>query len=231
MADGTCIAFLAVARLQDQEILATCYDKNAVNEEKKAFELTLGTVVQRAKLSYPGWKDKVVVDEVDSVLHSMVDGQSLCIALVGIRGQQYPDRIAQNLLRDLLDKVRLTQNEQILSEARPMSLSMPLNKLMKDLIKAYSTPSNLDKTTEVREKVDQLKGIMQDNVKRILETHVTLESLESSSSSMSTQANKFLRQSTDLRKMIECRNLKLKILLVLCVLAIVLYFLIPLIKV
>ena len=31
---------------------------------------------------------------------------------------------------------------------------------------------------QVREKVDQLKGIMQDNVKKILETHVTLESLE-----------------------------------------------------
>ena len=50
--------------------------------------------------------------------------------------------------------------------------------------------------------MDQLKGIMQDNVKKILETHVTLESLESlpraelkggvalrnSSSSMSSQA-------------------------------------------
>lgn len=81
---------------------------------------------------------------------------------------------------------------------------------MKDVIKTYNDPAALDKTTEVREKVDQLKGIMQDNVKRILETHVTLESLENSSSSMSSQANRFLRQSVDLRRQIQLRNLKIK---------------------
>ena len=47
------------------------------------------------------------------------------------------------------------------------------------LNRTYNDAGAHDKTTEVREKVDQLKGIMQDNVKKILETHVTLESLES----------------------------------------------------
>ncbi|CAE7467944.1 sybB [Symbiodinium natans] len=87
-----------------------------------------------------------------------------------------------------------------------------------------------DKTTEVREKVDQLKGIMQDNVKKILETHVTLESLENSSSSMSSQANKFLKQSVDLRRQIQCRNLKIKAICGTCVAALILYIAMPFIS-
>merc|ERR1719411_908256 len=90
-------------------------------------------------------------------------------------------------------------------------------------MKTYNDAGNQDKTTEVRQQVDQLKGIMQDNVKRILETHVTLESLENSSSSMSTQANRFLKQSTDLRRQMQFRNMKIKAIFGLCILALIAY--------
>ncbi|CAE7892797.1 sybB, partial [Symbiodinium sp. KB8] len=69
-----------------------------------------------------------------------------------------------------------------------------------------------------------------DNVKKILETHVTLESLENSSSSMSSQANKFLKQSVDLRRQIQCRNLKIKAICGTCVAALILYIVMPFIS-
>merc|ERR1711920_89917 len=94
---------------------------------------------------------------------------------------------------------------------------------MRELIRTHGEPSVRDKTTEVRVKVDELKGIMQDNVKRILETHVTLETLGNSSETMNVQANRFLKQSTDLRKQIQMRNFKVKLIAGGCVAALVLY--------
>merc|ERR1719343_426277 len=94
-------------------------------------------------------------------------------------------------------------------------------------MKSYNDISAHDKTAEVREKVDALKGIMQDNVKKILETHVSLESLENNSASMSSQANRFLRQSVDLRRQLQYRNLKIKVIFFLCVLALVVYLALP----
>merc|ERR1719410_2393347 len=88
---------------------------------------------------------------------------------------------------------------------------------MRELMRQYSDPGKQDKTVEVRKKVEELQGVMQDNVKRILETHVTLESLENNSSSMNNQANMFLRQSTALKRQMQFRNLKVKAIFGLCI--------------
>mmetsp|Transcript_51269 Transcript_51269/g.83168 ORF Transcript_51269/g.83168 Transcript_51269/m.83168 type:complete len:232 (-) Transcript_51269:209-904(-) len=230
MADTANIAFIGVARIRDQAILATCFDKSALNEEKKGFESALVSVLDRAKAAYPGWRDRTDCQECTGVLHAFADPQALCLLVVGVRDAQYPERVALQLLRELADKVRNSQGDELLSEARPGTMTTPLRTVMKDLLRTYNDAGNHDKTTEVRDKVDQLKGIMQDNVKKILETHVTLESLENSSSSMSTQANKFLRQSVDLRRQIQFRNLKVKAIAGTCVTAILVYIAMPFIS-
>mmetsp|Transcript_64986 Transcript_64986/g.209322 ORF Transcript_64986/g.209322 Transcript_64986/m.209322 type:complete len:232 (-) Transcript_64986:81-776(-) len=227
MAEAQGIAFLGVARIRDQAVLATCFDKTALNEEKKGFEGALAQVLEHAATAYPGWKERVECRDCEGVLHAFADSQALCIVVAGVRDAQYPERVALQMLRELADKVRNSQGDEILSEARPGSLTTPMRKLMRDLMRQFNDASQHDRTTEVREKVDQLKGIMQDNVKRILETHVTLESLENSSSSMSSQANRFLRQSVDLRRQIQFRNLKVKVIFGVCVAALLLYFSLP----
>ncbi|OLQ03740.1 hypothetical protein AK812_SmicGene13268 [Symbiodinium microadriaticum] len=84
---------------------------------------------------------------------------------------------------------------------------------MGGLLKSSGTGTML----EVREKVDQLKGIMQDNVKKILETHVTLESLEIRPQQLEFQLlNEFagikLSEASAFASVpqIQCRNLKIK---------------------
>jgi hypothetical protein len=68
---------------------------------------------------------------------------------------------------------------------------------------------------------------MQDNVKRILENHADLEQLEQKTSSMQTSANQFLKQSVALRRTMQIRNIKLKVILAIVILAIVLYIIAP----
>mmetsp|Transcript_67202 Transcript_67202/g.190095 ORF Transcript_67202/g.190095 Transcript_67202/m.190095 type:complete len:232 (+) Transcript_67202:105-800(+) len=223
MAEAAAVCFLGVVRIRDQVTLASCFDKSALNEEKKGFEGALASIMERASTAYPGWRERAECRECDGVLHAFADAQGLCLVVAGIRDAQYPDRVVVQMLRELADKVKNSQGDEIIAEARAGGLSTPLRKLMRDLMKTYNDAGGHDKTTEVRQQVDQLKGIMQDNVKRILETHVTLEGLENSSGSMSTQANRFLRQSVDLRRQIQYRNLKIKAIAGLCVGAVVAY--------
>jgi len=217
------VAYLAVVRLRDQAVLASCFDKGALNEEKKGFEGALTCILERAGGAYPGWRERAECRECEGVLHAFADPQALCLLVAGVRDPQYPDRIALQMLRELSDKVRNSQGEDIMSEAKAGALTTPMKKSMKELMKSYNDISAHDKTSEVREKVDALKGIMQDNVKKILETHVSLESLENNSASMSSQANRFLRQSVDLRRQIQYRNLKIKIIAGACVVAMLIY--------
>jgi hypothetical protein len=86
----------------------------------------------------------------------------------------------------------------------------------------------VDKTAQVREKVEQVQGVMQDNVRRILDNHTNLEGLEEKTDTMSRQANQFLKQSVDLRRQMQLKNLKLKLCLGITGAIIVIYILVKL---
>jgi len=224
------IAFLAVSRVSDQAVLASCFDKAALNEEKSSFEKTFASMLElRAPTVYPDWKDVCKCEGSDGKLYAYADSQGSLIVVAGIRDSQYPERVAQQLLKDLTDKARATQGDDLLDQARAGSLSKPLRNAMRELMQSYASAGSHDKTTEVKEKVDELKGIMQSNVKRILETHATLDQLQNNSQSMSAQANQFLKQSVDLRRQVQIRNFKVKAICAVCVLALVAYFALPLI--
>merc|ERR1719443_2246452 len=155
----------------------------------------LGSSVQ------PGWRDRVLCDPVcDGAVHLLADSEGSFLVAAGIRGTQYPDRVAIAMLRELCDKVRSSQSPELLDGVRPGDLSKSMRKQLRDLMQSYDNPGKHDKTVEVRQQVDHLKDIMQDNVKRILETEASLESLEERSQTMSVSANRFLKQSTDLRR-------------------------------
>ena len=74
-----------------------------------------------------------------------------------------------------------------------LSLTKPLKKPVREIMKRYQL-ADRDKTFEVQTKVEELKENMQDNGRRILETHHNLENLEQRTDNMSRQADQFLKQ-------------------------------------
>ena len=121
------------------------------------------------------------------------------------------------------------------------SLSRNFKKQMKDLMGKYDQPGNVDKTAQVREKVEAVQGVMQDNVRRILDTvswifpackfqHTNLEGLEEKTDSMSRQANQFLKQSVDLRRQMQMRNLWLKLCVGVTILTIFIWIVVKIAK-
>mmetsp|Transcript_113958 Transcript_113958/g.285088 ORF Transcript_113958/g.285088 Transcript_113958/m.285088 type:complete len:98 (+) Transcript_113958:3-296(+) len=94
-------------------------------------------------------------------------------------------------------------------------------------MKSYSDPAAADKVTEVHEKVDKVKGLMQDNVKKILETHVSIETLQAKSADMTASADQFLKQSVCLKQQVQSRNLRVKAAFAAVTSAVGLYLLMP----
>jgi len=215
------VSFVAVARMSDKALLASKAEKLS-RHELQSFEEALTELVDRAARlpAYPGWKDKLAIDTNDSgdlegnsggTMYALADAQALCIVLVGIKSNLYPERVARELLQELATKLHASVGAQRLSEAKPRTLTAELKAELKEAVKSYSDPTKADKVTQVYAKVDQVKGLMQENVKKILETHVTLEHLQNQSHSMTDSANTFLKNSTAIRRQSQWRNWKVKL--------------------
>lgn len=227
MADSP-VGVLAVARIHDKVVLAQVFGDNTTNDEKKSFPKAMDTMLARLPKTTPYWKDMTSVG--DGNLYAFVDAENTCIIFAGIRDKQYPERVVAKLLRETSDKVRNSETKQSIEGAREGSLSKAFNKPFRELIKNFGDATQHDKVSEANHQVLQVQGIMQENVKRILDTHNALEGLQESSSNMQTEANRFLKQSKDLKRQMELRNIKIKIMFGLCIGAVLAYFILPFIE-
>mmetsp|Transcript_129899 Transcript_129899/g.363565 ORF Transcript_129899/g.363565 Transcript_129899/m.363565 type:complete len:248 (-) Transcript_129899:58-801(-) len=216
------VLFAAVARPGDQAVLARYADKTASAPELRRFDEGLAQILQKAaKLpAPPGWRDCVAVgdrpDEHSGHVYVLADKQALCLVAVAIRARGYPERLASALLQEVLDNVRSAETDERLSEAAAGKLNGTLRSVLKEAVKKYTDPTKLDKAAEVQERVAQVKGLMQDNIKQILETHVTLDALQTKSSSVAASADKFLKQSVAVKRQVQLRNLRAKAVIACC---------------
>lgn len=222
------ISYLAAARLKDKSVLASNFSTNISSRERSEIETVFFGVLQGEGSTMQGGARKTrQVSAVGGKLYLAADASAVCVYCVCINDPMYPERTAWQLVDEFTTKMQQLHGDAVAS-APAESLSRNSKVAMKDLMTKYDNPTSLDKTAEVRQKVDQVQGIMQDNVKKILDTHTNLEGLEEKTDGMSRQANQFLKQSVDLRRQMQIRNLKLKIILGVLMLAIIIYIIVAL---
>lgn len=231
MAANPSAVFLAVARVSDGAVLAVRFG-TANSKERAELDSGLKRMVKDAsKLAYPGWRCRNGgLGEGAPSLFGLLDEQATCLVALGVQGM-YPERVAHQCLEELAASTRHHVCLARLEEARPGELGPMLREPLRSLLGKYGNPGKIDKVSEVHQKVDELKGVMQDNVLKILETHASLETLEQRSKSMSESATQFLKQSVGLKRQLQLRNLKIKVVTGCCVLALVAYVSLPVISV
>lgn len=210
------VCFVGVARVSDGALLASVFvDSKMASQEKQQLERQFlqRCQAQRASVN-PDFKAKDML-EYPCQGNLFVQGGSgvskHCLYAVGVRDPGYPDTLAYKCLIEVMERVHQTQGDS-LHELSSLSLSKPLKKPIRQIIAQFEF-ADRDKTYEVQQKVDELKDNMQDNVRRILETHQNLENLEQRTDNMSRQADQFLKQSVELRRAIQWRNTKLRVLI------------------
>mmetsp|Transcript_2110 Transcript_2110/g.4900 ORF Transcript_2110/g.4900 Transcript_2110/m.4900 type:complete len:237 (-) Transcript_2110:441-1151(-) len=210
------IVFVGLARVTDGALLASIFvDSKIASQEKQQFERQfLQACQQQRGITNPEFRSRVILEYPCQGNLFVMAGRDLsahCLYAVGIRDAGYPERLAYACLTEVLERVHITQGDA-LHHLSSLSLTKPLKKPVREIMKRYQL-ADRDKTFEVQTKVEELKENMQDNVRRILETHHNLENLEQRTDNMSRQADQFLKQSVDLRRAIQWRNMKLKLVI------------------
>eukprot|EP00930_Biecheleria_cincta_P057152 TRINITY_DN43125_c0_g1_i1.p1 TRINITY_DN43125_c0_g1~~TRINITY_DN43125_c0_g1_i1.p1 ORF type:complete len:264 (-),score=47.96 TRINITY_DN43125_c0_g1_i1:376-1077(-) len=231
MASNSSAVFLAVARVSDGAVLALRFG-TANSKERADLDAGLKRMIKDAsKLAYPGWRSRNGgPGEGAPSLFGLLDEQAMCLVALGVQGM-YPERVAHQCLGELAASAQHLVGPARLEEARPGELGPLLREPLRSLLSKYGNPGKIDKVSDVHQKVDELKGVMQDKVRKIVETHASLEALELRSKSMSESATQFLKQSVGLKRQLQLRNLKIQVITGCCVLAIVGYISLPVLSV
>lgn len=154
---------------------------------------------------------------------------SLITGVASITGTQYPSRVAIALLQDIY-KEFASKFGDAAKTAAENSLSKKAKSILQDACKKYDDPSSVDKTQRILGQVDAVKGQMQDNIANMLKNTEKAEDMAAKSEQLNEQASVFKKRSTDLKKQMQWKNLKMTLLLGGIVLVIVLAITVPLIK-
>jgi len=168
---------------------------------------------------------KVVQSEAHQVVYGS-DSKGLCLAVV--TGLKYPSRIAVQMLTELYGQYSGKFGLQVQS-ATNNSLSKKSKPILSSICTKYDDLSNVDKTSSLTAKVDDVKVQMQDNISTMLTNIDKAEHISDQANQLNEQANVFKKKSTDLKKQMRCKDLKMTIILVLLVCGILSAIIIPLI--
>jgi hypothetical protein len=224
------ISYLAAARLKDRAVLSSNFSTNISSRERSEIETAFFAALQAEGQSMQGNARKTrQVSAVGGKLFILSDGRGQVVFTSCINDPNFSDKLSWQLVEEFMKEMITLHGEATLLSAPAESLSRASKRAMKDIMGKYDVPAGAgpsDRTTEVRQKVEQVQGIMQDNVKRMLDNQTNVESLEEKTDGMSKQANQFLKQSVDLRRQMQLRNLKLKIILGIIVTAILVYIIV-----
>jgi vesicle-associated membrane protein 7 len=145
-----------------------------------------------------------------------------------ITGLAYPSRVAIQLLQELYGDFAKQFGAQA-QTAAANSLTRKCKNMLTAICKKYDDVTKIDKSQALLGKVDEVKVHMQDNIAGMLRNTEHAESLAEKSDILNEQASVFKKKSTDLRKHMQCKNMKMTALLVGIVVVILLVILISVI--
>ena len=145
-----------------------------------------------------------------------------------ITGTQYPSRVAIAMLQDLYKEFTAKHGDNAKTAAEN-SLSKKAKPVFQQVCKKYEDPTGVDKTSKILGQVDAVKGQMQDNIANMLKNTEKAEDMAAKSEQLNEQASVFKKRSTDLKKQMQWKNLKMTLILGGVVLLIILVIVVPLV--
>eukprot|EP00295_Goniomonas_pacifica_P002062 CAMPEP_0175811836 /NCGR_PEP_ID=MMETSP0107_2-20121207/4056_1 /TAXON_ID=195067 ORGANISM="Goniomonas pacifica, Strain CCMP1869" /NCGR_SAMPLE_ID=MMETSP0107_2 /ASSEMBLY_ACC=CAM_ASM_000203 /LENGTH=215 /DNA_ID=CAMNT_0017123659 /DNA_START=12 /DNA_END=659 /DNA_ORIENTATION=- len=155
----------------------------------------------------------------DHVFHILVHRGFVFLAMCG---QDFKRKLAFAMLDEIKNKFML----QFAEEGRTAvaySLTRQFNKVLKDQLDYFTQNPELDKTAKVRNEIEDVKGIMVENIDRILERGEKIELLVDKAEQMNEQAVKFRTVSRQLKQRMWWQNCKLIgiIVLITCIIVLI----------
>ncbi|KAJ1505186.1 hypothetical protein HMI56_001256 [Coelomomyces lativittatus] len=92
---------------------------------------------------------------------------------------------------------------------------------------SQQTPTN-NATADIQNKVNEVVGIMQTNIDKVMERGERLDTLQTKTESLNNSAGQFRRGATQVSRKLWWQNMRLKVIIALIVIAILLAIILPL---
>lgn len=223
------VLFAGLGRIRDQLVLATIFNRMTSQEKNEidtSFQSFLTDAISRFS---PGSREKRPF--TGGIMYLVADRELSCVYALAVRGKSYPERLAFAFLGEFVAVVANSDDgRNLASISRPGGLTKNLRKPLLDLMDKYDKPAGIDKTSQVQGKVDHVKGIMQDNINKVIATHANLQDLEAKTDTLNLNAQSYQEAATDLRRKMWWQKMKVTILLVIVGVAILTYIIIMIVN-
>ncbi|TFJ81650.1 hypothetical protein NSK_006901 [Nannochloropsis salina CCMP1776] len=211
------IHFLGVARFQDRAIVAshaynTVIDLTGVKEVLKSDQLSVRPGVHFS------------FGSGGSSWHLMSDVEGRIFILISER--TYPVRAAHACLEEFQRSFLAKTGTKSL-EVKEKGLDKSSGEMLRKLCEKYDNLAEVDKLAAVMNKVDAVKLVLQENVQVALANCVALDNIEKAAEDLQAQAGMFKRNATTLKKQMCWKQLRMKMVMGLAILAILLVIIIP----
>lgn len=147
------------------------------------------------------------------------DSGPTCLYLV-VCAREYQQRTAFKFLGEVRrDFYASFENE--IQTARHSSLSRPAKDLLRRLCEKYNSVQNVDKVAAVTLQVDEVKGVMQNNIQSVLRNQENIETLLDQTDTMKNEATGFQRSANRAKGKMWWKNVKLQIVIVILVIILI----------
>jgi vesicle-associated membrane protein 7 len=167
---------------------------------------------QDAKMSY-------VYDR--HIFHYIVDDgiTYLCMA-----DEEFGRRIPFAFLDDVKNRFRATYGDRG-KTAIAYGMNTDFSRVLQNQMDFYSNNPGADRINRVRGEIDEVKSVMVHNIEKVLERGERIELLVDKTESLNQNAFKFKKASTQLKRAMWWKNIKIMIILIFVV-AVVVYFIV-----
>lgn len=169
---------------------------------------------------------KVVQSDAHQVVYGG-DQDGICLAVV--TGLRYPSRVATQMLTETYTDYIPALGEKAKS-ALPNSLNKASKPILTRFCQKYSDIQSVDKASALIGKVEGVKVQMQDNIASMLQNMEKTEDISDQANHLNEQASVFKKKSTDLKRHMKCKNLKMTLIIAGLILGILLIILVPMIQ-
>jgi len=167
---------------------------------------------QDAKMSY-------VYDR--HIFHYIVDDgiTYLCMA-----DEEFGRRIPFAFLEDIKNRFRATYGDRG-KTAIAYGMNTDFSRVLQNQMDYYSNNPSADRINRVRGEIDEVKSVMVHNIEKVLERGERIELLVDKTENLNQNAFKFKKASTQLKRSMWWKNVKIMIILIVVILVVV-YFIV-----
>ena len=139
------------------------------------------------------------------------DSDESCVYMA-VTATDYPQRHIFKLLEEV-KKDFLSNHRAQLSTAGENALAKAAKRWMGSLCSKYDNLESIDKVRGVMAQVDEVKGVMHENVNKMLENHAKLEDLDDKAEELRNEAGTFKKGATKLKNRMWWQNCKLTLII------------------